>query len=397
MSDTMNRIATLTVCGLALTGCSLGTPITDIDDPAPNVNYASVQVGDLHVCALATDGRGFCWGDNITAQLGTSDIETRLNPTLIQTSLRFDSLYVGAIHTCGLVEGKTYCWGANNVGQLGIGNEGFPVGTPDSVTGGLRWRTFGVGAIHNCGATVDSLTYCWGSADRGQLGEGTTGNLQFWAFPRLVSSDSFFVQTTAGATHSCALTEAGQAWCWGDARFGQTGTGIFIGETVPALVADGIVFQRIEAGGDHTCGVTLTGEGYCWGAGSSAQLGYGGTTAKARPTLVVGGHTFDFISAGGGHTCGHTPTDELWCWGINESGQLGNGTTDLALTPVRVTGPTINTFRSVSVGSGALGSITCAIGTDSKLYCWGRGSEGQLGIGERVQRVLVPTLVNGSI
>lgn len=391
----MNRISILFVGALALTGC-LGEGVTEVVDPAPPVNYASVQVGDLHVCGLAGDGTALCWGDNITGQLGTSDAETRLNPTFIQTSLKFDSLYLGALHTCGLVAGKVYCWGANNVGQLGIGNEGFPVATPDSLTGGLRLQAFSAGSIHNCATSTDSLTYCWGSAERGQLGEGTTGNLQFWAFPRLVTSDSVFVQVTAGASHSCGLTEAGQAWCWGDATFGQIGTGQFLGSTVPTLVADGHVFQRIEAGGDHTCGVTVTGEGYCWGFGSNAQLGYGGTNSQASPTLIAGGHTFDFISAGGGHTCGLTPTDELWCWGINESGQLGDGTTDIALTPVRVGGPT-NTYRSVSVGRGSLGSITCAIGTDGNVYCWGRGTEGQLGIGERVERVLVPTLVNGSI
>jgi len=396
MSDTIKRIPALIVCGLALTGCSLGTENTDVTDPAPNVQYASVQVGDLHVCALTIDGTGLCWGDNITAQLGTSDVETRLNPALIQTSLKFDSLMLGALHTCGLVSGKVHCWGANNVGQLGIGINGFPAGVPDSVTGGLRWHTFGTGGVHNCGTTTDSLTYCWGSGERGQLGEGTTGGQKFWPFPRLVTSDSFFVQVTGGASHSCALTEVGQAWCWGDARFGQIGTGQFIGEITPALVADGHVFQSIEAGGDHTCGVTVAGEGYCWGFGANAQLGYGGTNSQGSPIVVAGGHTFDFISAGGAHSCGHTPTDELWCWGLNDSGQLGDGTTDIALTPVRVNGP-ISTFRGVSVGSGSLGSITCAIGTDSKLYCWGRGTEGQLGIGERVQRVLAPTLVNGSI
>lgn len=396
MRDMMKRTPFFLMGCIALLGC-LGEGPSDPDfGPAPLVAYVDLFVGDLHVCGLAGDGTGLCWGDNITAQLGTSDTDTRLQPANILTSLKFEQLAPGALHTCGLVSGKLYCWGANNVGQLAFGADGFPIGAPDSAVGGLRFRALSSGAIHMCGITTDSLTYCWGFADRGQLGQGTTGGAAFAPFPVLVGTDSQFVQIDGGGSHTCALTAVGQAWCWGDGTFGQLGNNTFRTSAFPALVEGGLQFQSINAGGTHTCAVTLAGEGYCWGDGISAQLGHGGTGPKPVPTLVTGGITFDYISAGGAHSCGHTPTNEVWCWGINESGQLGTGTTDLSLTPIQVTG-SITTFTSIEVGSGTLGGVTCGIATDGKAYCWGRGGEGQIGHGVRVEVVLQPQLVNGSI
>ena len=391
----MIRKPMLAVCSLVFTGC-LGSTEGDILTPVREVDYASVDVGDLHVCALATDATGLCWGDNITGQLGTNDTETRLRPDFIQTGLKWDVLITSTLHTCGLVAEKAYCWGANNFGQLGRGGESFPILTPDSLTGGLRWLTLAVGSLHTCGtASTDSTTYCWGSSARGQLGNGITGDLTFRPFPVAVLVDTAFVQLTAGGQHTCGLTAAGQAYCWGDATFGQIGTGMFMGSTTPLPVDGGLLFASIDAGGSHTCAVTPAGEGYCWGQGSNGALGNGGTQPKSSPVSVSGGLTFDHISAGGGHSCGHTPTDEVWCWGLNESGQLGTGDTDRSMLPVRL-GGSINTFRSVRAGSSTVGSLTCGQATDGKIYCWGRGTEGQIGHGMREQKVLLPTLVDGS-
>ncbi len=384
----------LAIFGLVFAGCSLGGPDDPVVPPPHQVNYASVDVGDLHACALATDATGLCWGDNIAGQLGTNDVDTRVQPDFIQTTFKWDLLITGTVHTCGLVSEKAYCWGANNVGQLGLGSASFPILTPDSI-GGLRWLTLAVGTLHSCGTTsTDSTTYCWGSSSRGQLGDGITGDLTFTPFPIAVLVDTAFVQLTAGSQHTCGLNSAGEAYCWGDATFGQIGTGVFIGSTVPVPVAGGLLFASIDAGGRHTCAVTAAGEGYCWGEGSNGALGNGGTQPKSSPVPVSGSLTFGHISAGGGHTCGHTLTDEVWCWGINESGQLGTGDTDLHPLPVRLGGP-VNTFRSVRAGSSTIGGITCGQATDGKIYCWGRGTEGQIGHGMREQKVLLPTLVNG--
>jgi alpha-tubulin suppressor-like RCC1 family protein len=94
----------------------------------------------------------------------------------------------------------------------------------------------------------------------------------------------------------------------------------------------------LAAGGAHTCGLTAAGAAYCWGSNSNGQLGngtIGGMNIAGAP--VSGGITFVSLSAGGAHTCGVTPDGAIYCWGANASGQLGDGTQADRGGPVRVT------------------------------------------------------------
>jgi hypothetical protein len=76
----------------------------------------------------------------------------------------------------------------------------------------------------------------------------------------------------------------------------------------------------------------------------------------------------------------------LWCWGKNTRGQLGIGTRDSTLVPAQV--GTATDWDSVVAND----SHTCALrGTrpDTTLWCWGDNSEGQLGNGTGWRRDLV--------
>jgi alpha-tubulin suppressor-like RCC1 family protein len=71
----------------------------------------------------------------------------------------------------------------------------------------------------------------------------------------------------------------------------------------------------------------------------------------------------------------------LWCWGNNAEGQLAQddpftGPGVNSAVPVQVTTPA--SWSYVSGGQGH----TCAVTTASELYCWGRNSRGELGLGE---------------
>ena len=91
------------------------------------------------------------------------------------------------------------------------------------------------------------------------------------------------------------------------------------------------------------------------------------------------------ISLGWRHSCVHLGNDlSVRCWGLNLEGQLGQGDVEprglsagdtLALSDVNVGAGC--SVRTLSAGS----SFTCALLDDGSVKCWGRNSEGQLGIG----------------
>jgi alpha-tubulin suppressor-like RCC1 family protein len=318
------------------------------------------------------------------------------------------SVSVGGSFACGMTASdmRAYCWGENNAGQLGTGSAdgpedcGAPCSThPVAVTGDLRFASVSAGGAHACGLTTEGAAYCWGSNSRGQLGTSTSESCSSEPCstrPVRVSSNLTWSSITAGGQHTCALTQAGDAYCWGWNFSGQLGNGASsmtgsVSEPGPVRVVGGFTFELLSAGGAHTCGLTTDGRGFCWGLGRTGALGtregevIGGGWV-VRPAAVAGGHTFATISADG-HSCGVTTNGRAYCWGSNASNQLGVGPTTFgpenctatvhpcSTTPVAVAGG----LRFTTVIAGP--DYACGIATSRAAYCWGDNSWGQLGNG----------------
>jgi alpha-tubulin suppressor-like RCC1 family protein len=325
-------------------------------------NFRQVSGGRYHSCGVTLSGDGYCWGSNLEGQLGREVEVQSTTPVLNARAITFGSIAVGRAHTCGLsLGGHAFCWGSNIGYQLGFLTATTSVDTAGWVdTEGERLTQIAGGGLHTCGLTAtpsagaypEGTAICWGFNDRGQGGNGTTVTVRpdtaFAAPPsaRLVSGGLTFDSITAGFKHTCALTSAGAAYCWGDNSYGQLGDGTTTGQLVPVAVAGGVTFTALSAGFYHTCGIATTGEGYCWGRNTPSpvqesaggQLGDGTTVNKSQPTLVNGGFLFQSISAGEVTTCGVTTAGVAYCWGDNEYGQIGTGTTASFLVPTKVSG-----------------------------------------------------------
>ena len=127
-----------------------------------------------------------------------------------------------------------------------------------------------------------------------------------------------------GGQFNCALTPAGQAWCWGNAL--NIGDGVATDRDVPTAVAGGHVFVSLSASYGHTCGLKADGSAWCWG--SVWALGSGNEDQGYLPVEVVGGHRFRTVKAGGTATCGITTAGAPMCWGGNSRGEVGQSNVD---------------------------------------------------------------------
>jgi hypothetical protein len=271
--------------------------------------------------------------------------------------------------------GRAYCFGrAGLLGTakdtICFGDNGHTEACtliPLRVAGQLNFVSVSVGESVACGATADNRAYCWGSQAFGQLGNGVaTGGTS--AAPALVIGATSrtavsLSRVTAGGSHACGLSPSGAAFCWGKDSVFQLGNGddLAANSTTPIPVAGGNTFSTISAGHDHTCALTAAGAAFCWGDNSTGQLG-SNTFALAAdsPLPVAGPNGFTQISSGAFHTCALNGVGAAFCWGDNSSGQLGDGgATFLSSVPVAVAGGL--RFKSISAGQFS----SCAVTTEA--------------------------------
>lgn len=319
-----------------------------------------------------------------------SPLEPASKPELASATAApaFAKLSTGGSVTCGITAaGRAYCWGSNNEGQIGDGGTGIRT-TPTPVTGGLVFREIGAGASHVCGVTTENRLYCWGDNQAGQLGDGTKITRRT---PVAIGGSRRFVQVTAEQFHTCAVAASDRrAFCWGSNIYGQLGDGTVTERLKPAAVAGGRAWRQVSPGAFFTCGITTGSVAYCWGWDLDGHLGDGPEMmTRLTPSPVAGGYSFAQINAGGSHVCAVTTDQRGFCWGRGTAGEIGDGKTLSRYTPRAVAGGLV--LRRISAGSG----FTCAETTTSRAYCWGLNDFGQIGNGSSGPSVLKPVEVVG--
>ncbi len=353
------------------------------------LSWRAVGGGNSFTCGVTSGGAPLCWGHNGFGAVGTGSFSNRTVPFAVAGAPALTSVSAGGNHACGLTAaGAAYCWGFGRDGQLGDGSAGVIQVSPRLVAGGHSFRALSAGGLHSCALTQAGAAYCWGGNWSGELGDGTTS---MPGVPAPVTGGLAFTGISAGASlHSCAVTQGGAAFCWGTNGSGQVGDGSTTLRTAPTAVATGVAFASVVAGQDHSCALTAAGAAYCWGSNSSGQLGDGTTTNRLTPVAVAGGLTFTRLALGQFHSCGLTPGGAMYCWGDNNyRGQLGDGTQVNRSTPTAVTGGL--TFTGIAAG----GLNSCGITAAGVLYCWGAPNSGVVGSGAPTWASPTPRIVSG--
>ena len=339
------------------------TPVpspTPTPRPTPGPTGATyISAGDLHTCAITTEGGVRCWGSNDSGQLGDGTTTDRATPVyVVGLESGVAAVSAGTNHTCALIsDGGVKCWGTAG-GILGDGtanHSSIPVDVVGLSTGVMA---VSAGSSSSCVLTTAGGVKCWGSNGSGHLGDGTDRH-RFTPVD-VVGLASGVIQISAGRGHACALSKAGGVKCWGIGINGQLGDGASTDRLTPVEVLGlSIGATAVSAGNHRTCALTTQGGVLCWAApvtgltdsvvavdvgdGQCALITGGSVKCWGRngsvPVDVVGLSSGAVaISVGGGHACALTNVGGVKCWGRNTAGQLGDGTTTDSRVPVDVVG-----------------------------------------------------------
>lgn len=158
--------------------------------------YSDPSGGYAHVCVIAS-GAVFCWGENGSGQLGNNSTTDSRVPVAVSASgvlngKTIQEIAVGVQHSCVRADNGAYCWGTNYDGQVGDGVNGYKT-TPAAVAqlpGGLtssNVTSIGAGSNRGCAVITDGRSFCWGSNQFGQIGDGTLET-------RYVPTESLFLR-----------------------------------------------------------------------------------------------------------------------------------------------------------------------------------------------------------
>jgi alpha-tubulin suppressor-like RCC1 family protein len=241
----------------------------------------------------------------------------------------------------------------------------------------LRFVTVTAGADHACALTDHGDAYCWGSNELGQLGIGSADSVPHTK-PIRVSGNLTFTTVAAGLTHTCGIARDGATFCWGANDSAQLGDGTIKNSAILVRVATDVKFKTIGPGGSHTCAVSVDAVGYCWGGNWHGQLGVGNRDGDSAapccyrlPTPIRTELRFRVVVAGGIHSCGVALDGKAYCWGSPQEGRLGTGAADAANKSADKTMPTPVVgevpFASVTRGSWH----TCGLSSANAVFCWG--------------------------
>jgi len=238
----------------------------------------------------------------------------------VEADIGFKFAALGTVST--VVNGTLFATGLNNRGQLGDGTT-LNRSSPVSIGAGC-WKSVTGGFDHTLGLTNTSLLFAWGCNQLGQIGDGTTLNR---SSPVQIGASSWTAIADNGVIHSAAIRTDGTLFTWGVGR--QDGGGSEI---------------------HH-------------------NLGGGGTVSRCSPVQISSGcFTQVVLWCDGGYAV--CCDGNLYAWGWNNPASGKNINVTGVLTPIR-------TWREASRGL----RHGYAIDNDYKLYTWGYGQFGNLGLG----------------
>jgi alpha-tubulin suppressor-like RCC1 family protein len=358
---------------------SAGKKSATIGLTAVAIGFKSISMSNGYGCGITLDDAAWCWGGNWAGELGTETVgqcngsacqyggnNGNATPLPVDGDHKFaqiatggyrcDNGFVGGTcgRTCALTSaGELWCWGNGVTTPVAIAAG--PTFTSLSIAGPITGSSFNSSA-QSCGLAADQMAYCFANTTATRIANGM-----------MLSALS------VGPTHSCAVDLGGNAYCWGDNRFGQLGIGSVDTGThaTPERVAGAQKFKAIQAAINSTCALGADGAIYCWGLGYAADgasppPACGATVCQSSPRALQSSRQYSSFSSTFSYACGLTTDGSVDCW------SSFNGAPSTVALP--------EPASSISVGGFPTGN--CAVSVTHVGYCWGGANVGVTKLGQ---------------
>lgn len=302
-----------------------------------------ISAGSYHACALLVDGSVWCWGYNYRGALGLPpDSVPHPAPTKIDgVPPDVADLVAGAFHNCvRTATGATYCWGDNMSGELGTGSTDAGVMNPPRelltpAPSALAGAEIAVGQSVTCARASAGDVACVGTNNLGSLGRGSTDT---FAHPEPAPVVGLLGPAqrlgVARRAHVHAILADGRVQGWGFNEYGEIGVGTDAGSVPTPMLLPGLAdVVQVASGVQLGCALTKTGTVWCWGRNDTGGVGVEPDAGEIfwAPRQVEGLTDVVEISSGFRTTCARIKGGSVKCWGNNAGGALGRNVDGITL------------------------------------------------------------------
>jgi hypothetical protein len=315
-------------------------------------------------------------------------------------TLQAQAIAVAASHACAVVKaapespenGTIRCWGANDSGQLGTDPQVVPASsTPVAVAGRqtpeqANVATLALGTSYSCAITLDAYLLCWGLVPYDSEVFPQEDTPAYEPSVMLFATNPLDV-TNASVTDTggCCTRPDVSLLCWGPEVTTSTSADGGVTKLDGGVSVDDQI-SKVAIGRAHACAIAIANSSdtdvECWGINDRGQAG---SPSPARVTIpqrmgIGPMGAIDSVYAGGDDSCALLVDGRLFCWGAGDRGQLGLASPSADSStpvPIAIPSPTSAKPKAIAVGDGHV----CARLEDTTVWCWGDNSSSQLGEG----------------
>ncbi|EYU22552.1 hypothetical protein ABFS82_05G022100 [Erythranthe guttata] len=369
--------------------------------------------GPGHSVAVTSNGAVYSFGSNSSGQLGHGTTDEEPRPRIIRSmqGIRIIHAAAGAGRTMLISDaGRVYSFGKDSFGEVEYGAQGSNLVTTPQIVESLKDIFAVQAAIGNFFTAVLSregrvYTFSWG--DESKLGHQTDPT-DLEPRPLLGALENIpVVQIAAGYCYLLALAcqpSGMSVYSVGCGLGGKLGHGSRTDEKLPRLIEQ---FQSLNlqpmvvaAGAWHAAVVGKDGRVCTWGWGRYGCLGHGNEDCESAPKVVEALSDVKAVHVATGDYTTFVVSDEgeVYSFGCGESSSLGHNNNAAVvaaaadeqgnrhlnvLTPELVT--SLKQVKEKVVQISLTNSIywnahTFALTESDKLFAFGAGDKGQLGV-----------------